>query len=199
MCGGTHVVHGDHRPHQITAMGRSAPTSGLIFAHKGNGTVGARARERGPPSAAGSLLNVPRTRSSTHREHAATRLKSCREPERVVPEGGRGRAAGEAGRTPPWEGFFVFFLFARSDGTKRGELATSNRSSATTQTPGSVREGRPDGGGVALVRAVTRTAASRRRADRRGGQSGRRWAAASSPTWHAVETFRSTRRGAGDG
>ncbi len=153
LCGGTHVrATGDIGPIKITSEGSIGANQRRIFATTGTGTLARFREEEHRLTEAAALLNVPPEEVVDGIERLRDEVKSLRDQVRSLQKDAAGAAAGDLALTAV-DGVVV----ARSDGATREELrdlavAIRDHADVRAVVLGAV----PDGGGVALVAAVTK-------------------------------------------
>jgi len=153
LCGGTHVgATGDIGPIKITSEGSIGANMRRIFATTGTGTLARFREEERQLTAAATLLGVTPDEVVDGVEKLRSELKTLRDELKVLR-----RAAAGAGAAELAAGAVDGIVVARSDGSSRDDL--KDLAVAVRQQPGIkavVLVGEPDGGGVALVAAVTK-------------------------------------------
>ena len=153
LCGGTHVgATGDIGPIKITSEGSIGANMRRIFATTGTGTLARFREEERQLTAAATLLGVTPDEVVDGVEKLRSELKTLRDELKVLR-----RAAAGAGAAELAAGAVDGIVVARSDGSSRDDL--KDLAVAVRQQPGIkavVLVGEPEGGGVALVAAVTK-------------------------------------------
>jgi alanyl-tRNA synthetase len=153
LCGGTHVrATGDIGPIKITSEGSIGANQRRIFATTGTGTLARFRQEETRLAEVATLLNVPPEEIVEGIERLRDELKSLRDQVRSLQKASAGAAAGELAGAA-----VAGIVIARSDGATREELrdlavAIRDHADVRAVVLGAV----PDGGGVALVAAVTK-------------------------------------------
>jgi len=153
LCGGTHVgATGDIGPIKITSEGSIGANMRRIFATTGTGTLARFREEERQLTAVATLLGVTPDEVVDGVEKLRSELKTLRDELKVLR-----RAAAGAGAAELAAGAVDGIVVARSDGSSRDDL--KDLAVAVRQQPGIkavVLVGEPEGGGVALVAAVTK-------------------------------------------